>query len=140
MDSKVEAINRELKRLDEKYFCRRSERGTVYIAKREAFALRSPYSLCFALTDDFTLKGKPIDFGIVPIIQKIRFGDDPDKAFAEMDRLAEEEENSKRKAAASSAHEIADRMHWDARRAWSDINTSCMDKKKEPRNGNRKSK
>ena len=135
MDSKVEVLNRELKRLDPKYFAKRGVEGLIYISKREAFALRSPYSTCFALTDDWTVKGNPVDRGITQILHKLKFGEDSEKVFGEMDRLNEQEENSRRKAAAGSAMEIADRMHYDAKKAWSGVNTSLMDKKGVTRHG-----
>lgn len=135
MDSRVRFLNSEVKRLDPKFFVKRTQDGTIFIAKREAFALKSPVSICFALTNDWTLKGIPRDIGVVPILHRLKFGDDPYKAFAEMDRQAEEEENSRKSAAASSALETADRMHFDARKNWSQINTSCMDKKGVTRHG-----
>lgn len=135
MDSRVRDLNRELKSFDRKYFAKRNDSGKIFIAKKETFALYSPVSFCFALTDDWSGHGRPRDIGIVPILHKLRYGEDPFKVFADLDRQEKEEEASKLKAAASSAKDYAERMLFDARRAWSDVNTSCMDKKKVTKHG-----
>ena len=129
MDARVKDITRELKRVDRKYFAKRSYDGKILICKREDFALRSPISLCFALTEDWTVRSRPLDRGICPIIHKIKYGDRGSDVLRELDEQREADERSNKMSIHNKAQEIGDEMYYQAKHAWKDVNTGLMKKK-----------
>lgn len=85
--SREARITRELQQHDAKLFCKRHENGCLAVyresdafecyeidGKKLLYSRRNPWFI-FALTHDWKSTGRSVDWGILPIMKKIRMSD-----------------------------------------------------------------
>lgn len=141
MSYRLARLNQTVKKLDPDLYVIENSSGMRQIwrkAKRkdlegleESGRTELSNELILALTDTFTLRGKPVDWGLEPIVSQLKSMDSwrDDRIYDDMvERRKRQEEWSKE----SQRHEIRARaadMRKDVARAFNDVNTSTLDKK-----------
>lgn len=149
MDTRVESINRALKNHDSDLFCKKESHGVNVYRRNTAweefwldgsrflYSRPSPqFILC--LTDTWTVKGKPVEWGIEPIINRIKSIDSA-SSFNEVNNLVanlEKAEETKEKDRKNKFESMAYEMRGVYKKAFSDINTSSLEKIDRRRNNN----
>lgn len=140
---RIERITKELRRHDRELFAMK-QMGQVRVFRRVkrwemlnfegnmiGFLKEDPH-LVFALTHDWTVKGRPVEWGLLPIMKKIRECD-----LWGRDTLADELIASYEKASArqerhikNEAEAFAGEFHSQFKKTFSDVNVSSLDKTK----------
>lgn len=94
------------------------------------YALRRSGDYLFSLTENWTVKADPVDWGFLPIINKIRSMDRWNRGgvdlFEEMQKENERIEASEERGRKNLMEEWAREMHPIFKKATSDINTAGM--------------
>lgn len=140
MDGRCRDLTRHLQEYDSRLFAERDRAGTVHVLRRtsvvvacevagERLGIVRPSShRIFSLTHNWSPRGRPVEWGALPILARIREIDSW-RADDIMDELEEQE----RKSAESSARHLqneaeafAGDFHSAAKRAFADINTSNL--------------
>lgn len=135
MDSYCKRLTRELKAYSRDLYAERSPNGAVQIYRKatryESYefdgktltvALPMP-QLIVCLTDDWTMRGNPVEWGIEPVCWKIRSIDShrDDSYFEKMVKQREEEEENKKRAKKNEFRAIAADMRKDFAKATNEI-------------------
>lgn len=142
MDARVKRITEELRHYDRDLYATRITSGMiqVYRNKRrwetyefegQTLRVSRPNPLfIFALTDTWTLKGRPVEWGLEPIASKIREMDNwrDDSQFAEMVNRREKKKADQERAFKNDIRARAMDVRSDFAQATNDINTSTLEK------------
>ena len=104
---RVERITRELQSFDHKLFCDKNAEGTLRICRKtlryelydvdgqEMIFARPAYHVIFYLTNDWTIRGRDVEWGVLPILKKLRECDSHQRDMANLvEKQAEEQEKS----------------------------------------------
>jgi hypothetical protein len=140
---RAERITRELKRFDRELYCAESGEGKLCVYRNstrwEAYQLdedsylqvaRPAPFFIFALTDDWKFTGRPVDRGILPILERLRESDLQKRdMMRECMEAHEERERKQSKAFRSQAEDMFREIRPQFQKATSDINTSTVAKK-----------
>lgn len=152
---RAEQITRHLKLHDAKLYCDKNREGTLCVYRQSKrydafdfegnvvlFSRPTPHFI-FALTHNWTTYGKPVDWGIEPIMHKLKSGD-----LHQRDKLAEEmiqeyeRENMREERDRSNKNEaFLKDFRKQFAKTFNDVNTSTLEKKDLRRSldhGNRK--
>jgi hypothetical protein len=137
----IKAINRELKFFDPKLFAVKTDDGFVFIKRRgvywasllfdgEWLSYSRPCEFpVLSLTHDWTSEGKPVEWGIEPLLGRLREIDNYNHDV--LGRIYEENEKRER-VRKQSAHNNFRAAAADSRRdfakALNDVNTSTLEK------------
>lgn len=130
-DSKVKYLSTELKKKDSKLFAQRDGSGIIHLYREKEFGRGSEY-VC-SLTDNWTVSGGSVDWGIVPINHRLSMMDisGGTRLFDEMYAQDQKVEESKKRDMSNHLESFCQyEMAPKLKKAFSDINTSSMDKKK----------
>lgn len=141
MEWQVRRLNQELKKHDSELFARRESSGVIVVyrihRRYEAYdldegkllVLRYDPLYCFALTDNWTIQGKPVDWGLEPVMNHLREIDAWNRDLEEAyERDWEKKEESKKRAQRSELEAIAGEVRRPFAKATSDIRTALFDK------------
>ncbi len=139
MDQRIARLTHELQTHDRKLFAKRVSNGMIQIHRYgerlsdcdfdPEFGPSGPAShfIC-ALTENWTLQGKPVDWGIDPVMARIRDMDLWGSATS-LDQIRAQRERNKESKAQTKRNElraIAADMRKDFARATNDINTASL--------------
>lgn len=93
-----------------------------------------------SLTEDWTSKTSPVDWGLEPILRRLKEIDDwgADSSFDRMMKENEHRDNLKKKAFASKTEDVVKEWRKDFKKHTSDILTHSVDKKDPRSKGDRK--
>ena len=126
MYSRLRDLNRHLKGHDRHLYAQMDDLGKVHLYRR-----RGTFSdYVFSLTDNWTIKGSPRDWGIDPILNRLRAHDlahNPD-FFDQLNEMGEKIEESKRRDFSNSVESFMYDFRSEFAKATNDINTSCLEK------------
>jgi hypothetical protein len=142
MDWKLERLNNEVKSYWRDLYAIRTSSGMLQIYKRgvrwETFTFegrtlhysRPNPQFILALTDTWTLTGKPVDWGIEPTMSRIREMDSwrDDRIYEDLVKERERAKANKDRAYRNEIRARAYDLRKDFARATNDINTSALEK------------
>lgn len=147
MDARVESLTRNLKAHDGELYARRASNGVIHVYRRGVrwesydfggallhYSRPSPRFI-LALTENWTLKTPGVDWGIEPVLSKLKEWDPHlDDTRGEQDRMERERaEQDRKRERRNNNRAIAADMRKDFAKVFNDINTASMDKKLKPR-------
>jgi hypothetical protein len=139
---RAERISKALRAHDDKLFCRRSPDGILSVYRKgervEWFVtedgsrlgfLRPDHHMIFCLTDTWGMKGQPKDWGIEPILHKIRASDLWHRDIAaELEEQDEKATKSAERTLRNNNEAFLSDQRGAFKKAFADINTASMDK------------
>ncbi len=143
MDAKLSSINRHLKKYDPDLFAERSnESDLIGIYRRTVrWESYSYYGVNLSvsrphlepvtyLTNTWTIHGTPVDWGIEPVIDRIRSLDawNQDRFYEDLVEERERAAQNKQRALKNEIRARAADMRKDFAKAVNDINTSTLDR------------
>lgn len=154
MDTRLREINRELKSYDRDLYADRIQSGMVQIYRKSVrwesfkydnftfhYAKKNPQFI-LALTDNWLLTGKPAEWGLEPLIQRMKEMDQwrDDGQYARLVKERERQEEDKERSKRNNIRAIASDLRKDFAKATNEINTSTLEKidKRRFKNGNRR--
>lgn len=148
MDSLVRRLNKEVKAYDKELYVERTPDGRIDLWRKgyrwEHFEFESanilyarpqPH-LIFSLTENWTVHGRPVEWGVEPVMSRLKeldaWRDDSsfDRMVREREKLKENEERALRNEIRAAAYD----MRRDFAKATNDINTSALEKVDSRRN------
>lgn len=142
MDWYTLRMTAELRKHDKRLYASRNPVGLVLILRKPDRLEASDYNqsepdtkdlntqLILALTDNWTVNGKPVEWGIEPVMSRIHEMDswrDPEMT-QKMRKGREREQEAKERAQKSLIRETALDMRREFAKATNDINTSTLEK------------
>lgn len=131
MDSVVKSLNSGIKKWDPALFFQRSNVGVLHMYRKSG---QSTISYVFSLTDDWTVKGDPVPWGLCPIIERLRAIDMwNDDTFRRMEMGNAKVDESKTRSFRNNIHAFFADFRSQLAKDTKDVNTALMDKKKDPR-------
>src|SRR5574343_277636 len=140
MDTKVKQLNKALKAHDRELFSRRESNGTINIYRRGVacqscdlegsrllYSVPSPHFI-FSLTEDFTVRGKPVDCGIEVVLSRLKAHDlwNREDLAEELIKSYEKEKESKERDRKNNVESFFYDFHSKFKKTFSDVNTSQM--------------
>lgn len=143
MDSREWTLTKHLKAHDSELFCKKVALDGPYCVYRkatqwESFEMegsvvhvsRPSMNLCFALTDTWNFKGKPVDWGIEPVIQRAKetHFSRGDQVMKELINSYEENSKSKDRALKSKTEDFLKDFRGSFAKTFDDVNTSTLEK------------
>lgn len=147
MDNREWVLTKHLKGHDRKLFCKRMRSGAYGVFREsvrwETFAyesgvlsyLRPADHFIFALTHDWRSDGKPVDWGIEPVLEKIKASDSHQRDIAaEAIESYERLKEKKAKQVSSNAEAFFSDYRREFARSTNHLNTSTMEKVDRRRN------
>lgn len=131
MLGRVRELNRGLKRYDRRLYAQYKGEGMIYICWADA----NMNKLVFALTDNWTVNGNPVPWGVLPILQKLREIDvsQRDTMFDELRKKREKEKESKERHLKNELDAGLKEQRRAFAKSFDDFNLSILDKKKDKR-------
>lgn len=139
MDARVKQFNQSVKVYDRKLFVVRVSNGMIQIHREgerledsdlpEEIESRRPFpQLILCLTDDWTLQGQPVEWGLEPVLKKLRSMDSwtQERIFKDLYEERERNQKTKQQSRKNEYRAIAMDMRKDFARATNDINTSTL--------------
>jgi len=147
MDSEVTRLQRIFKRFDKDLTVRRSPDGVARLIQKikklkgfdvDGLTIYCPVEeehLIFSFTDDFSAKGKPVEWGHEPLFHKMRqiALDRRDALFRELEEESKKKEEKKDRDQFAKFEDIAHETRDIYKKTFSDVLTHSMDKSKDPR-------
>lgn len=143
MDSRVKTLTKQLREHDDCLYAKRRNDGVILVCRRS----RNIYSgtitdhLIITLTEDFTPTGKPVEWGVEPILARLKemdgFNRDITEEWIKNKEKSDDLDASRRN---SRDEDFLKEFRPQFAKAFSDINTSTIEKIDNRRrldNGNR---
>jgi hypothetical protein len=137
---RAETLTRHLKRHDSELYASRQPTGAIWVLRRNRSRPHEPHFI-FALTDNWTAQGRPREWGIEPVLNRIKAHDLWRNADSVVDRILadhEKSEESDRRAARNSIESFLLEFRKPFARATNGINTSTLSKIDNRRKGDLK--
>lgn len=138
---RAETLTRHLKRYDAELYAENGQpTGSVWVLRRNRSRPHEPHFI-FALTDDWTAKGKPREWGIEPVLNRLKAIDLWKSGDSVIDRILadyEKAEESERRASRNSIESFLLEFRKPFARATNGINTSLLSKTDKRRQGDLK--
>jgi hypothetical protein len=142
MDSRVRILTKHLKKYDSDLFAERLDNGVIQISRHKNYWIPFQYEgkkylyaksvphYVTVLTDTWLVTGKPRDWGIEPLMARIRDMDGyrNDTMLDQVRAVRERNEADKLRGMRNDFRAIAADMRKDFAKATSDINTSTVNK------------
>lgn len=140
LDWQVNRINSELRHYDRTLFCHRTARGAILVLRKADRLDASDYNqtlpdlvslnpqFIFALTDDWTANGHPVERGIEPLMERLRAMDLWNKTDV-LDSLKKNRETEEARSRQSFRNDIGAKaadLRRDFAKATNDFNTSTI--------------
>lgn len=147
MDWHERRINQEIKRIDRDLFVGRDPNGTLQILRKgyttkayqvdgcTIYALEPMPRYIMSLTEDWTNRTKPVEWGLEPIVRRLQEIDswNANSLTNNMLKINEKVDQSKERDKMSKLEDAVRESHHVYKKTFSDINTSTMDRKNDPR-------
>jgi hypothetical protein len=130
-DSKLQRLNDELVKIDQHLYADRDTNGATHFYRRHRFGTGSEYIM--SSTHDWTVRGTPVDRGIVAIIDRLNEIDAwKNQALLEQRRKDNEKvDEIKQKDFDNSVQDFCRyELHPVIKKEYSNVNTSLMNKRK----------
>lgn len=142
-DSQVRFIDRTVKAHDRDLFAERSHVGYIRVMRKackfEQYDMgngdvlsvqKDSPQLVFCLTDTWTANGKPIDWGALVVLDRLKKHDvwNNEALFAELEREEEEEERRQERNIMNSTEAFLSESHKDFKETFKDVRTCNFDK------------
>lgn len=139
---RAETITRKLREHDRELYCGKNKEGTLCVFRNtrttEAyevdgstiiFVRTSPYYV-FSLTRDWTARTEPVEWGIEPIMQKVRYGDlwNNDQLVEDLIKGYEKDKESSERDFQNETEAFLKDWRRQVAKDFADVNTSTMDK------------
>lgn len=128
MDGKVYSLNKALRGYDSQLFAVRTK-DRIDVMRSSSFGFHPPHFL-FCLTDTWTTKGRSVDWGIEPVMSRIK-AIDIWRDDTMVERLLNDYQEDE-KAQERSMHNNIEAFLYDFRsefkKTFSDVNTASMEK------------
>lgn len=144
---RARVITAEIKKHDHKLFCRKNGEGKLCIYREGTVidsydisefagkpaimhhARSSPHYVC-ALTDNWKPNGRPVDWGLMPIMKHLRFIDLWNRDIvSDLEKQSEAKEASNRRHLVNETEAFFSEKKGVFQKAFNDINTANMAKK-----------
>lgn len=137
---RAETVTRYLKEHDSQLYASRQPTGVIWVLRRNRARPHEPHFI-FALTDNWTAQGRPVEWGILPILNRIKAIDLWNSGDSVVERVIadyERAEESDRRAARNSIESFLIEFRKPFARATDGINTSLLPKTDKRRMGDLK--
>lgn len=125
-DSRVRLVDEEVSNYDNQLTAMRDSSGKISIYRCLG---EKKIDLICSLTDDWTIKGKPVEWGLLPIRKKLR---DMDQAthstLEEIEKELAKDKESKHRSFMNETEAFFSHNRRRFARDWNDINTSSLEK------------
>lgn len=130
MDSRAKEVNRVVKGYDKYLFARRECNGGLHVYRRTPSNSACPYQFVFALTDSWTASGRPVDWGLEVVLNRLRAIDcwKSENIFKQLEIDREKAEESRKRGMATTIEAFLYDFRRDFAKATNDINTSSLAK------------
>lgn len=121
--------NREIRSYDRDLYAERMGNGKIHVYRKHADSL-GPTQFVFAITDDWRATGRPVEWGLDPLITKLKACDltrNPrlfENLMADYEADYEQKEKARRNSFEAMAYELAPAFKKDFRYT----NTASLDK------------
>lgn len=139
---RAEDVTRYIRKFDSKLYCEKNRDGKLCVYREDQriesydfegqvilFSRPAPY-LVFALTDDWTEQGSPVDRGLLPIYFRLRQIDLWNRDLvSESIRSVEKDKESRDRAVDNHIESYLKDVRREFARRTNDINTSTLDRK-----------
>ena len=141
MDSRLRDLNNELKKYDRQLYVDRDLSGKLHIYRRKS-SISNDY--VFSLTEDWTTRGAPANWGVLPILNRLRAMDlqsHPD-IFKELEDAYNKSKESKQRDTRNNVESFLLDFRRQFAKATNEINTGTLekiDRRRSIENGNRQS-
>jgi SOS response regulatory protein OraA/RecX len=134
MDTRVKSLTRALKAYDYKLFAQRRRDGVICVMRDSELRLSCP-NFIMALTNNWTVEGRPVEWGIEVVINRLKAHDlwNNDTFVTNWLKEEEKETESRDKARRNSIESFLYDFRSQFAKATNDINTGNFDKKNDPR-------
>lgn len=144
---RVERITREVRNHDRNLFCKENVEGMLCIHRKttayDAYHFdgvhlvhaRPSSELVIPLSDNWSIRGKPVEWGIEPILAKLRSIDlaSRPEMFGDLNREYEKGFESERRDLRNKTEAFASEFHSQFKKTFSDVRVANMDKKQDSR-------
>lgn len=151
---RLERITKEVKKYDRHLYCALDHRKRPTIYRKSFRCVSFMYNDCvithqipddynvMTLTHDWSQGGQVVDWGLEPIMQRLRAIDcwQSDSEINQFEKLNEEYEAKKNRHLTSKTEDIAREMAPVFKKTFSDVNTASMAKLDNRRNRDKKTK
>jgi hypothetical protein len=141
VDWRLASINRAIRDYDSRLFASLQSNGRIDLFVKSRFGCHLPQYV-LSLTDTWTMKGIPREWGIEPLIQRLHAIDGwkGKDAVDELEKAEETKEKSKEREFKNRTEDALYEAAPQIRRAWNDINTGTLEKVYRKENGHGYSK
>lgn len=141
MDSRVRLVTKHLKSYDKDLFASRDNRGVIQVMRRQTIGqtyeygganltvYRNQSQFIMSLTHNWLANGEPVEWGIEPLMRRIRYIDG--HLHDDYDEFCEKRERQERiesQTLKNNCTALAADMRKDFNKVFGDINTSTMEK------------
>lgn len=143
MDCKVTNLNRSLKWIDRELYAKRENTGAIHIYRKHKtyvpykwdkgtlfYQVDCPF-LIFPLTEDWTVRSKPVDWGTEPVVDRLKMIDawNRPQLFRDLEQQSEKVDEGKKRDQYNRAEAFMYDFHSQFKKTFSDVNTSQMSKR-----------
>lgn len=139
---RAEAITRAVKTYDRELYCERNKEGKLCIFRKsirwESFQLednvvlrvaRPAPHLVFTLTDNWRPQGRPVNWGVLPILAHLRECDLHNRDIvSELEKQDDKHREACARESRNQAEAFASEFRSDFKKAFADVNTSNFKK------------
>lgn len=139
MDQRLSRITQEVRRYDRRLFGFRASNGMIQILREaekldasdapDEVVVSNPHpQFILALTHDWTLQGKPVEWGLEPIMTKLRSMDSwlEDKILDKMRKRREQEAEDSKRVEKNNIRAMAADVRKDFAKATNEINVASL--------------
>lgn len=127
MGARAKQLDRALKQHDSLLFVQETKPGRLDVYRKSSLNSEAPHFI-FALTDSWTVDGRPVEWGIDVVVNRIKAHDLwRDENFVnQVIKEGEEASESKRRSFRNSVEAFVSEFRREFARATADINTSNL--------------
>lgn len=140
MGARLDSINRNIKRFDSLLYAERADAGVISVFRRGYRFLPydfrgnvllvlhpSPHHI-FSLTSNWTASGEPVEWGIEPILLRLRAIDawNRERFYEKLEQRQKDEKEIERKRFRSQAEAFFADTRSEFKKAFNDVNTSTL--------------
>lgn len=143
LDHALRVLQKEIQRFDPKLFLKKDDSGKIFLMRKsqrmlpywiddESYVLynHDDADLVFPFTSTFTSRGYPVKWGVLPVLQRLREIDGWNRdVLKEVRDHNEKYEESKSRDFRNNAEAFFSDHRDHFKKAWSDLNTSTVEKK-----------
>jgi len=147
VDTAVRNLNKTISRYDRELFAKRDGLGMIRVLRKAQrflsysfdgailhYAVSTPSDV-FCLTDNWTIRGRPVEWGIEPVLARLKAIDvwSHPEIQEELIKNIQKSDLSERRDLRNNIESFLLDFRKQFAKAFNDINTSTLDKKADPR-------